>query len=158
MDFVICTRINNFNEPLICYYLIKVIMVLSLPATLSLLFGGSFIKYLRGESSKVGKGITTLMDISGTASFVGRFAAQMMRYIFVIGKMALFLALTESAANEWAHIGGPGDTYLFEHCIPVCILIDISWLIKKACIFVVDFINVFFVLYAQIGALLIVIW
>ena len=158
MDFVIRTRINNFDEPLICYHLVKFIAVLSFPAMLSLLFGGSFVKYLRDGPSGVGRSITALMDIPGTALFVGRFASQMKRYISVIVKMVLFLVLTESWANEWARIGGPGDTYLFEHYILVCIFIDISWLLKNACIFAVDFINIFLALYAQIGVLLIVIW
>lgn len=100
MDFVAYARINNYNEPLVCYYLIKFIAILSIPATISLLFGGSLLKYLRGESGKTSVGIIALMDISGAVSFVGRFAAQMVRYLFILVKMTLFLAVVEGTVHE----------------------------------------------------------
>lgn len=100
MEVIAYSEINNFNETLVCSYLIKCIFVLAAPAGLMLLFGESFAKFIKGEVSKESKGVTGLMDISGTVSFVGRFIAQMMRYLFILVKMGLFLVLIESAVLD----------------------------------------------------------
>ena len=158
MEVIAYTEMRNFNETLVCSYIIKCIFVLAAPAGLMLLFGESFAKFIKGEINKENKGVVGLMDISGTVSFIGRFFAQMMRYLFILVKMGLFLVLLESAVLDWRYAGGPGPYYALDNSIPVCVLIDISELIKRFIGFLVDFINVFFVFYAQIGALLIVLW
>ena len=86
---------DKISTELICAVLVKIISVLALPAALCLLFGESFIKYLKGELTQENKGILGLMDIAGTISFVGRFAAQMMRYFFILAKMYFFTGLAE---------------------------------------------------------------
>ena len=95
MEVITYNRINNFDQVLVCALLSKAIAVLAIPAALCLLFGESFLKYLKGELGKESRSITALMDISGTTSFIGRFGAQMMRYVFMLAKMLLFVTLAE---------------------------------------------------------------
>lgn len=95
MEVIAYNRINNFDQVLICATLTKAIAVLAIPAALCLLFGESFLKYLKGELGKESRSLVGLMDISGTISFIGRFAAQMMRYLFMLAKMYLFVIVAE---------------------------------------------------------------
>lgn len=157
MEVIAYNRLNNFDQVLVCAALLKAIAVLAIPAALCLLFGESFVKYLKGELSKESKGLVGLMDISGTTSFIGRFAAQMMRYLFMLAKMYLYVLVAEVWVVEWRAAGGPGPYYLLDNYIIVGVFIDIFELFKRFLGLFVDFGNVFFVLYAQIGALLIVI-
>lgn len=95
MEVIAYNRINNFDQVLICAVLTKAIAILAIPAALCLLFGESFLKYLKGELGKESKGISGLLDISGAVSFIGRFAAQMMRYFFILAKIYLYTMVAE---------------------------------------------------------------
>jgi hypothetical protein len=79
----------------------------------------------------------------------------MVRYMFTLVKMGLYMLVVEERVNEW-RVTGPTTHYLLIYSIPTCVMIDIWEGIKKLIIFSVDFINVFFVFYAQMGALAIV--
>ena len=76
----------------------------------------------------------------------------------MLAKMYLFVIVAEVWVVDWRASGGPGPYYLLDNYIIVGAMIDVFELFKRFLGFLVDFGNVFFVLYAQIGALLIVIW
>jgi hypothetical protein len=73
MHFITYNKISNANSALICAYLTKAILVLSMPSALCLLFGEGIVRYLKGELGKESRGITAVIDASGVSSFFGRF-------------------------------------------------------------------------------------
>ena len=134
------------------------VIVLALPATLSLLMGAYIMNYLKGDSNSNSVLYAGLFDLASLFGFFKRFSVQFIRYILITAKVALFYhfvlksfkggLLTCQFRSEKNINGGFVQT----------LLDSLNYYKIYAIEFIAELFNIFIVYYAQMGAFVIVLF